>query len=75
MNPYPTAGEQEAATFPKVDIKGSIARCEFKSAVTSVYYPALKLFKAADVTTAEANSAMRMTPKLPEGEDGPRCLW
>jgi CRISPR-associated protein Csb1 len=52
-----TAGEQEAATFPKVDIKGSIARCEFKSAVTSVYYPALKLFKAADVTTAEANSA------------------
>ena len=48
-----TAGEQKATKLPKVAIKESIARCEFKAGVTSVYYPAAKLFKAAVVETAE----------------------
>jgi len=50
------AGEQKATSLPKVDIKDSITRCEFKSAVTWVYYPASKLFKAAEVDTTEAKT-------------------
>jgi CRISPR-associated protein Csb1 len=56
-----TAGEEKATTLPKVDIKKSIVRCEFKSGVTSVYYPASKLFKAAELDTSEA--------KAPEDDD------
>jgi CRISPR-associated protein Csb1 len=56
-----SAGEQEAATIPKVDIKESIARCEFKFGVTTVYYEASKLFKAAEAVTAET--------KPPEEDD------
>lgn len=51
-----TAGEQKAATIPKVDIKRSIARCEFKSGVISVYYPASKLFKVGEADTTEAKA-------------------
>jgi CRISPR-associated protein Csb1 len=50
------AGEQRATTLPKVDIKGSIARCEFTAGVTSVYYPASKLFKDAEAETPEADA-------------------
>lgn len=48
-----TAGEQTATKLPTIAIKESIARCEFKAGVTSVYYPAAKLFKAAVVETTE----------------------
>jgi CRISPR-associated protein Csb1 len=47
------AGEQSATSLPKVNIQESIARCEFKTGVTSVYYPASKLFKAAEGETAD----------------------
>ena len=49
-----TAGEEQTATkLPMVAIRESIARCKFKNGVTSVYYPAAKLFKAAVVETTE----------------------
>jgi hypothetical protein len=48
-----TAGEQTATRLPTVAIKESITQCKFKNGVTSVYYPAAKLFKAAVVETTE----------------------
>jgi len=50
------AGKQAAMALPKVSIQESIARCEFKSGVTTVYYPASKLFKAAETDAPEATS-------------------
>lgn len=47
------AGEQTATALPMVNIRDSIARCDFKSGVTTVYYPASKLFKGAEADTAE----------------------
>lgn len=51
-----TAGKQTATTLPKVSIRESIARCEFKSGVTTVFYPASKLFKVAETDAAEGTS-------------------
>jgi hypothetical protein len=62
-----TAGEQEAATIPRVDIKESIAQCEFESGVTTVYYEASKLFKAAEATTAETKPAEEDDAESDEG--------
>jgi len=55
------AGSQSATTLPDVDIKESIRRCKFDAGVTPVYYPASKLFKAAEADAAEA--------KAPDGDD------
>ena len=51
-----TAGEEAATKLPTVAMKESIERCEFKNGVTSVYYPASKLFKAAVVETTEGTA-------------------
>jgi len=50
------AGEQEATALPTVDIRGSIARCEFKTGVTAVYYEASRLFKPTGADVAETKS-------------------
>jgi len=48
-------------------MKASIDRCEFKNGVTSVYYPAGKLFKAAEASPEETDATGEAETEADEG--------